>query len=199
MTLIKGLPEVLRADAARLYWQAFGTKLGRVLGPDARALHYLTLVIRSEHAFVALDDRGRLVGMAGFKTPAGSFAGGTRADLATVYGRFGGWWRGTLLAFLGREIDNSRFLIDGICVAEGTRSQGIGSRLISAICNEARDRGYQAVRLDVVDDNLRARALYERLGFVAVKSDRLGPLRWVFGFKSATTMVKPVGASGRLP
>ncbi len=37
VTLQTGLPEHLRAEAARLYWQAFGGKLGLVMGPEARA------------------------------------------------------------------------------------------------------------------------------------------------------------------
>ncbi len=34
-SLSLGLPKTLRRDAARLYWQAFGPKLGMVLGPNA--------------------------------------------------------------------------------------------------------------------------------------------------------------------
>jgi ribosomal protein S18 acetylase RimI-like enzyme len=46
------------------------------------------------------------------------------------------------------------------------------------------------LRLDVIDTNLRARALYERLGFRAVRSESLGPLRHLFGFQTAITMVR---------
>lgn len=192
VTLHRGLPDSLRPAAARLYWQAFGGKLGTVLGPDARAVAYLVRVIRADHVIVALDDSGALLGLAGFKTPRGSFAGGTPADLAAVYGRFGGWWRGLLFAWLGREVDNDRFLIDGICVAREARGQGVGSALLDALCDEARSRGYAAVRLDVIDTNWRARALYERQGFLPVDTRPIGLLRHVFGFAAATTMVRPV-------
>jgi RimJ/RimL family protein N-acetyltransferase len=46
------------------------------------------------------------------------------------------------------------------------------------------------VRLDVIDTNPRARALYERKGFVATGEQKLGPLKPVFGFSSATTLIK---------
>jgi RimJ/RimL family protein N-acetyltransferase len=46
------------------------------------------------------------------------------------------------------------------------------------------------VRLDVIDGNARARALYARFGFVAVKTERLGMLRHFFGFDASTTMIK---------
>lgn len=190
ITLQRGMPRHLRRAAADLYWQAFGGKLGRVLGPDDRALEFLDRVIRADHAIVALDDQGELLGLAGFKTPKGAFAGGTFADLRAIYGAFGAVWRGALLQLLGREVDNMRFLMDGICVSRAARGQGVGSRLVEAICDEARARGYAEVRLDVIDTNWRAKALYERLGFRPAGEEKLGPLRHVFGFRSATMMVR---------
>ena len=189
MRVEHGLPETLRRDAARLYWQAFGSKLGAVLGPDARALRFLERVIRLDQVIVARDG-DQLLGLAGFKTPQGSFAGGSPADMRAVYGRIGAFWRMALIGLLSRDIDNDRFLLDGICVAVPRRSQGIGAALMAEISAEAVRRGYSAVRLDVVDGNWRARALYERLGYRAVKQQRLGPLRHVFGFSVATTMVR---------
>lgn len=186
-----GLPREQRRAAAELYWQAFGGKLGRVLGPEHLALIYLERVIREDHVFVALLD-DRLVGLAGFKTAEGSFAGGTLDDLRAVYGRAGSLWRSALLRLLGRDLDNARFLMDGVCVAREARGQGIGSRLIDAICTEARRRGYAEVRLDVIDSNWRAKALYERLGFAVAGEQRLGPLRHIFGFHSATMMVRRI-------
>lgn len=184
-----GLPEALRRDAAHLYWQAFGGKLGAVLGPDASALRFLERVIRLDQVIVARDG-DQLLGLAGFKTPQGSFAGGSPADMRAVYGRVGGIWRTALIGFLARDIDNERFLLDGICVVPERRGEGIGAALMAEIAAEAARRGYSAVRLDVVDGNFRARALYERLGFRAVKQQRLGPLRHIFGFAVATTMVR---------
>ena len=190
VTLRLGLPEPLRAEAAALYWQAFGGKLGRVMGPDARALAYLTRVILADQAIVALDGQGQLLGLAGFKTPQGSFAGGTTRELRAVYGRAGMLWRLPLLSLLGSEVDNDRFLLDGICVTPAARGRGVGTALMAAIEDEGRARGYAHVRLDVIDTNWRAKALYERLGYRTVKTDNIGLLRYAFGFTSALTMVK---------
>ena len=74
-------------------------------------------------------------------------------------------------------------------MAQAARGQGVGSALLKAIIAEARRRGYHHVRLDVIDTNSRARALYERIGFVASDTHQLGPLRHVFGFRATTTMV----------
>lgn len=192
VTVYRGLHSSLRPQAARLYWEAFGGKLGRVLGPDERALRFFQRVIRGDLCFAAVNDQGELVGIAGYKTPAGSFAGGSWDDLAEVYGRVGGRWRGGVLWALGREVDNDRFLIDGICVAKAERGKGIGSLLLAALYQEAAERGYGAIRLDVIQDNFRARALYERQGFRAVRTEELGVLRFLFGFASSTTMVRPL-------
>ena len=185
-----GLPDHLRTDAARLYWQAFGGKLGRVLGPERLALALLGRVMRGDHVIIALSGQGALLGMVGFKSPKGAFAGGGFADLRSVYGTFGAIWRAGILWLLERDLDNDRFLMDGICVVDAARGQGVGTALLTAICAEGRNRGYPSVRLDVIDTNTRARALYERQGFAPVRTSHIGLLRWVFGFSEATTMVR---------
>jgi len=190
--LVPGLPEAMRGRAAALYWQAFGGKLGRVLGPEPLALRYLTRVIRADHAIVALAPDGALLGLAGFKTHRGGFASGGRGDLIAVYGRTGGLWRAAAMTALQGDTDNARFLIDGLCVADGARGAGIGSALLDAACAEGVARGYSAARLDVTDANLRAQALYLRAGFAITGTQRLGMLRHVFGFDATLTMVRPL-------
>ena len=120
-TLSHGLPNSLRPDAAQLYWHAFGPKLGRVLGPDRRALAFLENVIRADHVLIATAQDGSLLGLAGFKTPKGSFAMGNPQALRQFYGPWGGLWRKVLLGLLSSEVDNDNFLIDGICVAPQAR------------------------------------------------------------------------------
>lgn len=194
VTVFSGLHPHLRPQAARLYWEAFGGKLGRVLGPDERAIAFFERVIRTDHCLAALDETGALVGLAGFKTPSGSFAGGGWSDLTAIYGPFGGRWRGCLLWCLNREVDNDRFLVDGICVARSQRGRGIGTLLLAALYDEAARRGYRSIRLDVIEGNWRARALYERQGFLATRTERMGLLRHLFGFAASTTMVRPLTA-----
>ncbi len=193
VTIRPGFTENQRPAAARLYWEAFGGKLGPVLGPEPRAIAFLTRVLRADHCLSALGPDGSLLGLAGFKSPQGSFAGGTPADLRAAYGIAGALWRTALLRLLAHEVDNHRFLVDGIAVTRAARGQGIGTALLDALCDTARARGYGSIRLEVIDTNWRARALYEREGFTAVRTERLGPLRHIFGFSNATTMVRPLG------
>ncbi len=188
-----GLPRDLRADAAAIYWQAFGGKLGRVLGPDTRAITFLQRALRSEFCIIARSDTGRLLGIAGFQTANGAFAGGTPGDMRAIYGRFGAMWRMAVLRMLSQDGEVQRFLIDGICVVNDAQGHGVGTAMLRALAVEARSRGYPSIRLDVVDTNLRARALYERLGFRPTDTTHIGMLQHIFGFTAATTMVKPLG------
>lgn len=193
-----GLPDALRPAAARLYWEAFGGKLGTVLGPEVKALAFLQQVIRADHCYTAATSDGTLLGIAGFKTPEGSFVGGSFDEMRAVYGLIGTLWRTLALWTLSHEVDNHRFLVDGIAVTREARGQGIGSALVSALCDEGLARGYASIRLEVIDTNWRARALYERQGFMATRTERLGPLRHLFGFAAATTMVRPLGEGGAM-
>ncbi len=187
-----GFLPIHRPVAARLFWEAFSRKLSSTMNPPEKAMAFFEDVMDPGHAISAVDQDGRLLGLAGFKSPDGAFIGGTFSDLARFYGTFGALWRGPVLALLEREVDGKTLLMDGIFVAEEARGQGIGSALLSAICERARTMALSGVRLDVIDSNPRARALYERKGFREVAQSHLGPLRHVFGFKSATTMLCPV-------
>ena len=168
--------------AAGYVWEAFGGTLNRVLGPAERARVFLERVIRPDHAIGAVGTSGELLGVAGFKTPDGAFIDGSLTDLIRVYGLLGCAWRAPLLEVIERDCEDGVLLMDGICVAATARGQGIGSALLEAVVAEAGRRGLSAVRLDVVEGNQRARALYERKGFRAVEKERLGIFRHLFGF-----------------
>ena len=100
------------------------------------------------------------------------------------------FWRAGLLGLLSNEVDTQNFLIDGICVDQKARGQGIGTALVKSLCDQARARGYSAVRLDVISTNTRAQSRYLRLGFVQTRQHDIGLLRFVFRFARSITMVK---------
>jgi GNAT superfamily N-acetyltransferase len=192
MRIETGIPEANRGEVAALYWDAFGEKLGFVMGPKYQALRFITRVLRSDHGICAFDDEGRLLGVAGYKTTEGALVGGQFRDIRKVYGWVGGSIRVLLLSVLERDTENERFLMDGIFVAEEARGQGVGTALLKAVYAEARVRGYRQVRLDVIDTNPRARALYLHEGFKEIETRQIGVMRHIFGFNAATTMVRDV-------
>ena len=194
-TVHHGLAPEAVPEAAAEYWRAFSGKLGRLLAPEHKALRFLERVIDPAHAIIAAAPDGTLLGVAGYKTPAGAFVGGSMSELAAVYGRFGALWRGPLLDLLERDCEPGRLLMDGIFVRDAARGHGVGTALLEAVVQEAVRLGVGEVRLDVIDSNPRARALYEKMGFRATSTERLGLLRYVFGFGASTTMIRTVPAA----
>ena len=192
MKITVGIPQKDRDEVAALYWEAFGSKLGFTLGPKYQALRFIREVMRSDHGICAHDDNGRLLGIAGFKTTEGALVAGRFADLRHVYGWTSAAIRIALLGALEKDSENARFLMDGLFVAPEARGQGVGTALLNAISEEARRRGFHEVRLDVIDSNTRARALYLREGFRPVGTQSIGWLRLFFGFRSVTAMVRSV-------
>lgn len=196
-----GLQDRFRLEASLLYFQAFWPKLSSIMGAD-RMEHVARLAaprLRASRAVVARA-RDRLLGVAAFKQQGMGLVDLRLQDLKTIYGLWGGLWRGAALSLLDRGERDGELLMDGICVDVAARGTGVGTLLLDAIEQTAKAQGARTIRLDVIDTNPRARALYERRGFTAVRTRRLGPLAPVFGFAAATEMQKLVtGQNGDTP
>jgi ribosomal protein S18 acetylase RimI-like enzyme len=191
-----GFPDTGRNEVAELFWDAFSGKFGGVMGPRARATAFLSDALQPDYALTVCDAQGRVVGVAGLKTCEGGLVCGGMAELRSAYGFLGALWRGPLLDLLDRPVAPGELVLDGLFVARAARDRGIGTTLVKAVLAEARRRQLDRVRLEVVDGNLRARALYERLGFATMGAQDHGPLRLAFGFRRATRMecrVPPAG------
>ncbi|MFV0360890.1 GNAT family N-acetyltransferase [Tropicimonas sp.] len=188
MRIVRGFPEEQRAQVARLFWLAFADKLARIMAPEDRALAFVEATLDPGHALSAQSADGHLLGVAGFKTPDGGLISAGFRDMRRFYGLAGALWRGPLLDLTERPLAPGELLMDGLFVAAAARGQGVGSALIEAIQATARARGCESVRLDVIDRNHRARALYERHGFIAVGRTQTGVFARVFGYRHATVM-----------
>lgn len=67
----------------------------------------------------------------------------------------------------GAELSKGEYLvIHALAVDEDLSRRGIGKRIVEFCIGQAKERGYKAVRLDVVPKNLPAERLYEGCGFV---------------------------------
>ena len=65
----------------------------------------------------------------------------------------------------------------GMHVATAAQGQGVGTKLMAALLEDADRRGLSRVELSVYPDNERARRLYERAGFVAEGRSRRASFR----------------------
>ncbi|SHI81963.1 GNAT family N-acetyltransferase [Wenxinia saemankumensis] len=178
-----------RPALAAIYWDAFGDKLGRALGPRRRAEAFLVRALDPAHALVARGAGGQVLGVAGIRDGAGGLVAGRPGDFLAAYG-VAAPLRALALVAIPRDVDNARFLVDGLAVAAGARGQGVGTRLLAALAGLAAGRGHREIRLDVAEGNLRARALYEREGFVAAGTRRPGLAGPLLGLPPTVTMVR---------
>lgn len=191
ITIKIGLDDVHRDKASTLYYTAFRQKLHPIFRDEQRGLAVLTESLNPQYAIVALHE-GDLVGLAGFKDDHGTLIDLQTKTMTKTFGFIGGWWRLLALSLFERKKQAGVLLMDGIVVDDSMRGLGIGSRLLNAVVDYARDHAYAEVRLDVVDTNPRARQLYERKGFVATDTERYPYLKPIFGFAGSTTMLKPI-------
>ncbi len=73
---------------------------------------------------------------------------------------------GSVQGFIvGRDL-GPEWEIENIVVASSAQRRGLGARMIQEFFTLARDRGAQAIFLEVRQSNRAARALYSKLGFV---------------------------------
>lgn len=184
-----GVPESMRVEAARLYDEAFGRKFSVAIGDSQKRRAVLAESLLLEFAIAAICN-DRLVGLAGFHTQHGALTSGMSADLLVErLGTLGGLWAAMIFSIYAREPQASELLMDGIAVSRDMRGRGIGTQLLNALKQYARDNGFRTIRLDVIDTNPAARRMYERYGFLPTRTERFGYLRWLLGFGASTTMI----------
>ena len=185
----RGFPADDLPKAAGMFWDAFKGKLNLCMGPESKALEFLNAQICPEYSFSAYEG-DVLLGLVGFKTSEGGLVGGDYKDLARVYGHISAVWRGMVLSVFERELEEDQLLLDGIFVNRSARGKGVGTELLEAIEEFGRSGPYKTIRLDVIDTNPKAKALYERQGYVASGVVTASILKPILGFSSATTMIK---------
>lgn len=200
MEVRRGVPTGFEDEVAALYWEAFGRKLGPALGPDDAGRAFLARHLNHDRGIVVLGDGGsggngsEVLGVAGYQLGGRALLGGSAGDVLAQYGRVRGLPRLALLALLERTAAPGELVMDGICVAARARSRGLGVRLLDEVAAVATEHGCRRIRLDVIDTNPRARTLYERNGFTAVRTQRTPYLRAMMGFGAVTTMHRAMGA-----
>ncbi|MGW7452818.1 GNAT family N-acetyltransferase [Streptomyces sp. NPDC054787] len=187
----RGVPLGTEEQVAALYWEAFGRKLAPALDPPDVGRAFIAAHLQHDRGITALVD-GRVVGVAGYQIDGRALTGGGMGSVLSTYGLFRGLPRLAILALFERAPAPGELVMDGIAVDAAHRGTGIGSLLLREIAAVALGNGCHRIRLDVIDVNPRATALYERHGFTAVRTEQTPYLRRLMGFGAVTTMHRPV-------
>jgi len=190
--ILRGIPSEFLAKSADILAAGFPLKMRHEL--RARTPRQAALLVEQSIApdlgWVALDPGGDVLGVLGVDTDGLSFFNWRYPMLARELGllsaipaRFF-----TALGAITTRPGRGLWRIEVIAVDEQARGGGVGTRLLRTAIEAARDTGMRAVTLEVVDTNEPARALYERLGFRCVRTQRSGWLTAQSGYQAIRYM-----------
>ena len=188
-----GVEEKYRHQAARIYVNAFKSKFENLIGDETSIQSLFEEAMNPEYALCAYNDKDELVGIAGFNVGNKKLVDMKIMDFINQFGYLKGLWKAFLveIIFTRKPNSNHELLMDGIAVKEECRGQGIGSELFDALMKYAEVNNYRKVRLDVIDKNLRAKRLYEKIGFQKKGYQKVPKfLNKKIGVSGVTSMVK---------
>jgi ribosomal protein S18 acetylase RimI-like enzyme len=186
-----GLPDRFRNEAATIFYAAFGEKNQPLFGSRASAIAIFDKAIDPELAMVAIA-QDRLVGLAGLRYDDRSFL---QFNLS-VFTQELGLVKGTLGFFLfvlfNHRVQKGELFLEVLIVNPEARGQGIGTLMLQELFEFARQNQFDQIKLDVAAINPNARRLYERMGFVCLKTRNYPFLRRIIGATAIDSMQKLV-------
>lgn len=183
-------------ELARMIYRAFQKKHMNLWihnKSEAQAIEFLKKGLNYNQAIYAVKN-GEILGVVGLNT------GGSRKffsfnfhAFSSAFGPFGALWRYCkykIELFFHMPLSKDTVKIDPIVVSENARGMGIGSKLLEAVYRYAVDNKKKSVVLEVVDTNPQAKKLYEKQGFVTIKTLNLGFLTEQAGFSKLYYMAR---------
>jgi len=184
-----GMPEEFRREVAEIVYEAFRQKLAPLIGGPEKGTAILEKALDPALAIVAVY-RGHPVGVAGLQYDGRNFVTPRRSEFVRQFGSVSGTLRFVMFKLFALAYGQTDMYIDILAVAPAMRGKGVGSLLLDAVFQTAREKGFKSVSLEVVDTNPDARRLYERVGFVARRTYPYPYLRGIAGFSASIKMVK---------
>lgn len=195
--ICKGIQANDRSRAAHLYSEAFQRKFVYLIGTKEKVAKLLELGMNIEYCFGAYEG-DLLIGVLGYHYGKHALIDLKVKDFTKAFGPLKGVSKAFLASILFyRKADhNSQLLMDGIAVDSEARGKGCGTALFDAFVRFAKTNKYQSIKLDVIYENPKAKALYKRLGFRETKKSSVPfPISKLIGVTGTTTMVKELGAT----
>lgn len=190
-----GIPENQAVTAANILYEAFHHKFTKIFGPKEQTISLLSEHLCNERIVVALHGN-TVVGVGGL-----IFGGKESIHISfwqLVQKLKFGIFRFLVLGWIFyNNVEQNEILVDMLAVAQSMRSKGIGSALMDFIIDFAQSKGYNQVRLFVIDTNEKAKTFYERRGFEEKKIHKvIFPWNKVLEFDRAFEMVYQISSAG---
>jgi ribosomal protein S18 acetylase RimI-like enzyme len=186
-----GLQEQLLTEIASLYDEAFKGKFKWAIGSQLKRVRLWSQIIDPKHV-IGIFREEQLLGILLYSTPNNSGwknVGIIRRIWALLPSKealkilF-------IFGLLEKSLPKNLLYIEAIAVSDEARGMGIGTQLLTVVESVARGSGFEGLELRVIQENYRARLLYEREGFRMTGTEDTGFISPLVGFKSAHKMEK---------
>ena len=186
-----GLEEQLLTEIASLYDEAFKGKFKWAIASQLKRVRLWSQIIDPKHV-IGIFREEQLLGILLYSTPNNSGwkdVGIIRRIWALLPSKeaikilF-------IFGLLEKGLPKNLLYIEAIAVSDEARGMGIGTQLLTVAESVARGSGFEGLELRVIQENYRARLLYEREGFRMTGTENTGFIYPLVGFKSAHKMEK---------
>jgi ribosomal protein S18 acetylase RimI-like enzyme len=182
-------------DAAAIYAEAFERKLIKIIGNRDVLIKFFINIINPDRVIAAYNHEGKLLGIAGYRFEEQMMINIKKSVFLEMFGSIKGFIKYLITKVLyKRDVDDElQLLMDGIAVDRNYRGKGIGKLLFSNLEEFAVRNNLKTIKLDVIDENPKAKRLYERIGFKDVKYKKFDFVTSkIIGVSGVTTMIKEI-------
>jgi len=151
--------------------------------------------INTSNCVAAISNDNMLMGLAGFHLNKSSFINISFHSMIKLFGFIKGSIKYVQMSviFYRNPDHKKQMLMDGIAVGETNRGKGIGRLLFAELEQFAKTNNITSIKLDVIDENPRAKKLYESIGFSPSKYTKVPRcISKIIGVSVVTSMIKNI-------
>lgn len=183
-----GIPKNKQIDIANILYENFQDKSKMFFGNKKKAITLIASTLENDRIFVAVKDK-EVVGYAGLQCQKKSFSNPTLTKIVTIYGLLTFRTLPFLIVSLFNRPKYYQLHLESLAVTKKEQGKGIGTRLLNATINYAKENNFSQIKLEVIQTNPKAKELYQKLGFKTSKITQIPyPFSYIMGFNSFEEM-----------
>ena len=165
MIINKNLPEKFREEAVRLFLYSFWDKFGGTLKNKEKAKNLIKNSMKLEN-IIYVEEQGELLGFVTINSyREGACIEPKFEEIKKIYSVVESFIVYLKLLLFRHKSSEGEIYIEFIAVSEKARGMGLGTRLMDELLGYAKKNYYKKLTLLVVENNPKAKILYEKLGF----------------------------------